>query len=174
MNTHRTALAGCAAFIFSLSACSHAPGVANSFTQYAQYAQFDNAQAPPGAGFAERRATFNSVDDYKFDAAVHVAQVNAAHTFSGKLPRELPAVVVLRITVDDSGRITDMWVQRAPEGDDRAANMAMASMERAGVLPPPLNLADGPDRSLSYSETFLFNADNQFQLRTLAPVQTLD
>jgi protein TonB len=85
-----------------------------------------------------------------------------------------PAVVGLRITVDASGRITEMWVQREPEGDDRAAKIAMASMDRAGVLPRPLNLADGPDRSLSYSETLLFNADNQFQLRTLAPIQTPD
>jgi protein TonB len=70
--------------------------------------------------------------------------------------------------------MTDVWVQRAPENDDGAAKIAMASMFRAGVLPRPLNLASGPERSLSYSETFLFNADNRFQMRTLAPVQTED
>lgn len=164
MNTSRTALAACAAFIFTLPACSYA---ANSSTQY-------QPQAAPGASVAGQRTSFNSVDDYKFDAAAQVVQFNAAHTFTGKLPTMLPAVVVLRITVDESGRMTDVWVQRSPEDDDLASKIAMASMHRAGVLPRPLNLANGPDRSLSYSETFLFNADNLFQIRTLAPIQTAD
>ncbi|MDB5920952.1 MAG: hypothetical protein JWR40_5186 [Massilia sp.] len=167
MKINRTALAVCAAFMFTLPASSHASNAADSSSQ-------DQAQAQDGAGFDDRRGYFNNVEDYKFDAAMHIAQFNAGHTFSGKLPRELPAVVVLRITVDESGRITEMWVQRAPEGDDRASKIAMASIQRAGVLPRPLNLADGPDRSLSYSETFLFNADNQFQIRSLAPIQTPD
>ncbi|MDB5949026.1 MAG: hypothetical protein JWR65_881 [Massilia sp.] len=165
MKTNRTALAACAAFIFTLPACSHAPSVANSSTQY-------QPQAAPDAGSADRRASFNSVDDYKLDAAIQIAQFNAAHTFSGRLPPKLTAVVVLRVTVDESGRITDVWVQRAPEHGLLASKIALASMRRAGVLPRPLNLANGTDRSLSYSETFLFNADNLFQIRTLAPVQT--
>ena len=164
MKTNRTTLAACAAFIVALPAFGHA----------ANFRAHDQAQATAGAGSADGRAYFNHVDDYKADAAAHIMQFNAGHTFSGKLPRELPAVVVLRITVDEGGRITEMWVQRAPEGDDRASKIAMASIERAGVLPRPLNLAGGPDRSLSYSETFLFNADNQFQIRTLAPIQTPD
>jgi protein TonB len=182
MKTNRIALAACTAVIFTLPACGHAPSVANSSAQYSstQYsstpyspAQYQ-AQAVPGAGPTDRRASFNSVDDYKLDAAIQIAQFNAEHTFTGRLPPKLSAVVVLRITVDEGGRISDVWVQRAPEGDDLASKIAMASMHRAGVLPRPLNLAHATDRSLSYSETFLFNADNQFQIRTLAPVQTPD
>jgi protein TonB len=192
MKTNRIALAACTAFIFTLPACSHAPSGENSSVQYSptqhsptryspsQYSSTEYSSMPyqrqpiPDAGLADRRASFNSVDDYKLDAAIQIAQFNAAHTFSGRLPPKLKAVVVLRITVDESGRINDVWVQRAPEGDVLASNIAMASMHRAGVLPRPLNLAHATDRSLSYSETFLFNADNQFQLRTLAPVQTPD
>jgi protein TonB len=55
--------------------------------------------------------------------------------------------------------------------DDDASRVAVASMRRTGMLPRPFNLASGPARSLSYSETFLFNADYRFQLRTLAPIQ---
>jgi protein TonB len=44
-------------------------------------------------------------------------------------------------------------------------------VERSGPLPKPFNLASGPGKSLTFSETFLFNADYRFQLRTLAPVQ---
>lgn len=128
----------------------------------------------PDPARAHRRTWFESVDDYKFDAAVEIVRFNTAHTFSGKLPPMLPAVIVLRITVDERGWITNVWVQRAPEGDYLASQIAIAAMHRAGILPRPLNLANGPDRSLSFSETFLFNADNRFQIRTLAPVQTSD
>ena len=159
MTINRTVFAVSTALIFTLSACSHAPSVANSAPDY-------QPQAATGGTFADRRTSFNSLDDYKFDAAVQIVQFNAAHTFSGKLPPMLPAVVVLRITVDEGGRITDVWVQRAREGDVIASKIAMASMHRAGVLPKPLNLANGPDRSLSYSETFLFNNANRFQVRT--------
>jgi protein TonB len=84
----------------------------------------------------------------------------------------LPAIVVLRITVDDTGRMTDVWVQRSI--DDEASRVAVASMRRVGTLPRPLNLATGPGRSLSFSETFLFNDDYRYQIRTLAPIQTED
>lgn len=120
----------------------------------------------------EGMTTFESVDEYKYYAAKHVMQNNTAHTFSGRLPPMLPAVVVLRITVDAAGTITNMWVQRKPEHDDGESEIAMASMQRAGVLPRPFNLAPSPWRTLEYSETFLFNDRKQFQIRSLAPVQT--
>jgi protein TonB len=44
-------------------------------------------------------------------------------------------------------------------------------MHRSGPLPRPFNLATGAGKSLTFSETFLFNADYRFQLRTLAGVQ---
>jgi protein TonB len=47
----------------------------------------------------------------------------------------------------------------------------MASVHRTANLPLPYNLARGPGRSLTYMETFLFNEDYRFQLRTLAPIQ---
>jgi protein TonB len=97
---------------------------------------------------------------------------NGAHTFSGKLPPMLPAIVVLRITVDRDGRVSDVVVQRSR--DSEASKVALASMKRTVSLPRPFNLATGPGRSLTFSETFLFNADYRFQLRTLAPVQTAD
>ncbi len=120
------------------------------------------------------RKWFNSVDDYKRDAARKIAHSNRQHTFEGKLPRVLPAVVVLRVTVDAAGRIIDLWVQRAPEYGDVAADIALTSMYRTAILPRPLNLVNAWNRTLSFSETFLFNEDDRFQIRSLAPVQTAD
>ena len=97
---------------------------------------------------------------------------NAAHTFNGQLPPMLPAIVVLSITVDKTGNMTKLAVQRSRDSD--ASNVALASMRRAGILPKPFNLVTGAGGSLTFSETFLFNADYRFQLRTLAPIQHSD
>jgi protein TonB len=167
MKTYRITLATCVAFLLLLPACGQqVRNVVEPSPRYEQGARRSD--------LSDRRTSFASVDDYKFDAAVQIVQFNAAHTFSGKLPAMLPAVVVLRIKVDEWGHIRSAWVQRAPEGDAVASQIALASMDRAGTLPRPLNLADGPDRSLSFSETFLFNSENKFQVRTLAPIQTPD
>ena len=124
------------------------------------------------AAVAGQRTAFDSVDTYKYDVAEQIMRYNGAHTFSGKLPPMLPAVVVLSITVDQTGKVTKVSVQRSRDQD--ASKVALASMQRAGQLPRPFNLATGPGKSLTFSETFLFNADYRFQLRTLAPIQTSD
>jgi protein TonB len=166
MKTNQTTAATCLACIFALPACGQVRGVAEPSPLYESRGHAVDAP--------HRRALFANVDAYKLDAAVQIMKFNAAHTFSGKLPPMLPAVVVLRIKIDQSGRIIEAWVQRAPEGDIVASGIALASIKRTGVLPRPLNLADGPERSLSFSETFLFNSENRFQIRTLAPIQTPD
>jgi protein TonB len=112
------------------------------------------------------------VDAYKSDVAEQIVRYNPENTFHGKLPPMLPAIVVVSITVDHTGKMTKVAVQRSR--DNSASKVALASVRRAGVLPRPFNLAAGPGRSLTFSETFLFNADYHFQLRTLAPVQTAD
>jgi protein TonB len=119
-----------------------------------------------------QHTSFASLEAYKSDVAEQIMRYNGAHTFSGKLPPMLPAVVVLSITVDNDGRMTRVAVQRSRDND--ASKVALASMQRTGALPKPLNLANGPGKSLTFSETFLFNSDYRFQLRTLAPTQTAD
>lgn len=116
-----------------------------------------------------QRASYAHIDHYKEDAARLIVSHNGGHTFEGKLPPMLPAIVVLRMSVNADGRVTEVFVQRSR--DKEASAVAMASITRAGYLPRPLNLLQGGSRKLSFSETFLFNADYKFQLRSLAPVQ---
>lgn len=165
MKNYSVIVAICSAIAFSTPISSHA---ANDLISTLEV----QAEPPPPPQL--RRAFFSTVDDYKVLAATKILHFNGAQTFSGKLPPMLPAVVVLRITVGERGQIVDAWVQRAPDGDKVASNIALEAMYRTGALPPPLNLATGPNRSLSFSETFLFNSENLFQIRTLAPVQTPD
>lgn len=111
-----------------------------------------------------------SLDAYKTAVAQHVVQRNAAYTFSGDLPPMLPAIVVLNITVDKDGRLTNVAVQRSRDPD--ASRVAVASMERSGTLPKlPASLRSSASDSLTFSETFLFNKDYRFQLRSLARPQ---
>ncbi len=113
---------------------------------------------PPPAG----------LDDYKTLVARHVLRHNAGLAFAGTLPPLMPAIVVLRITVDGAGGLAAMEVQRAR--DQAAAQVAIDSMRRSVPLPPPQRLAQADGR-LTFSETFLFGERYRYQLRSLAPVQ---
>jgi periplasmic protein TonB len=110
-----------------------------------------------------------TLDAYKAHVARHIVQHNADRIFSGRLPPMLPAIVVVNITVDRDGQMTDVQVQRARDPD--AARVALASMLRSGLLPRPHGLLAAHSRAMTFSETFLFDRDYRFQLRTLAGPQ---
>ena len=110
-----------------------------------------------------------TLDAYKAHVARHIVERNAERSFSGRLPPMLPAIVVLNITVDEDGRLTDVRVQRSRDPD--AARVALASMLRSAPLPRPHGLLARNSRAMTFSETFLFDRDYRFQLRTLAGPQ---
>jgi len=111
------------------------------------------------------------LDSYKTQVARHVVQHNPEHDFNGKLPPMLPAIVVLEITVDEEGRMTEVAVQRSRDPD--ASAVALAAMRRSAPLPRPARLANGNGK-LTFSETFLFADRDRYQLRSLAGPQTAD
>ena len=115
--------------------------------------------APPSA----------SLDAYKAAVAQHVMRANSGQTFSGQLPPMLPAIVVVNITVGEDGELQDVAVQRSRDPD--ASKVALASMRRTGRLPRPESLLATNMKALTFSETFLFNSDYRFQLRSLARPQ---
>ncbi|MCV5918871.1 TonB C-terminal domain-containing protein, partial [Escherichia coli] len=71
-----------------------------------------------------------TLDAYKAHVARHILERNADRSFSGRLPPMLPAIVVVNITVDGDGRLTDVQVQRSR--DPHASRVALASMLRSG------------------------------------------
>ena len=124
------------------------------------------ARAPTAAPVPPPSLT---LDAYKAQVARHIVERNAGRSFSGRLPPMLPAIVVVNITVDRDGQLTDVRVQRARDPD--AARVALASMLRSGPLPRPHGLLVANSRAMSFSETFLFDRDYRFQLRSLAGPQ---
>jgi periplasmic protein TonB len=111
------------------------------------------------------------LDDYKIQVAQHLLQHNPERSFSGTLPPMLPAIVVLSITVDRDGQLTDVKVQRSR--DDDASQIALASLRRSLPLPPPHELAQAGGK-LTFSETFLFADSVRYQLRSLAGPQAAE
>jgi protein TonB len=166
MNTTIRTRAACVIALATLCGC----GTIQSVTSSAQRvtARILNPFKP--APTAAPIPASPTLDAYKAEVAQHVVRRNAAHTFSGKLPPMLPAIVVLNITVDKDGRMTNVEVQRSRDPD--ASRVAVASMERSGTLPRmPVSLLAGKGDSVTFSETFLFNKEYRFQLRSLAEAQ---
>ncbi len=125
--------------------------------------------SPPAPTEAPVPPPSRTLDAYKVEVAQHVMRQNLDQTFSGRLPPILPAIVVLNITVRDDGEVEDVEVQRSR--NDNASRVAVASMRRSGKLPKPANLLAGNLRRLTFSETFLFDHQHRFQLRSLAGPQ---
>ena len=141
------------------STAAHAPAAGSEF----------GAESGKPTAKCSRIGQIASVDTYKIGVARHILRANLGHTFDGHLPPMLPAIVVLRLSVDNAGTLTDVLVQRSR--DTTASEVAMASIRRSGTLPMPCGLIYQANGTLTFSETFLFNKQYQFQLRSLANPQ---
>jgi protein TonB len=155
--------------LVSLSACSGPDMAGGPAMVPAPVERIDTPYAyPPTPVAPPADPAPMGLDDYKTQVARHVIEHNPEHNFDGILPPLLPAIVVLRITVDRDGQVQDVFVQRSR--DPGASAIALDSLRRSAPLPPPRALAEGPD-GLTFSETFLFADSDRFQLRSLAPPQ---
>lgn len=133
------------------------------------------APIPPPAVPAQQQAAprdepaRSPLDRYKRAVAQQILQVNAPRTFDGVPPHLLRAVVVLQLTVDGKGALTDVKTLRSRSAELTAA--ATKSVRAAGQLPvPPRELLRGG--RLEFVETWLFRDDGKFQVRSLAEAQT--
>jgi periplasmic protein TonB len=128
-----------------------------------------SSSIPAASREAPAPSQASRLDSYKADFAQAVLAANPDHTFSGQLPPMLPAIVVVSIAVDAEGNLAKAVVQRSRDSD--ASQVALASLRRAAPFPRPVRLLRSGSRLLEFSETFLFNHDYRFQLRTLAGPQ---
>jgi len=109
-----------------------------------------------------------TIDEYKVLVAQRIAGANIASTFHGVLPAMLPAIVVVDISVDHDGALTNVRVHRSR--DEQASKVALAAVRLAAPFPQPLRLIRS-GHHLEFSETFLFDDDYRFQLRSLVEPQ---
>ena len=122
--------------------------------------------APPSQ---PRRAvppvTSTNIDAYKREVAQRIVSASE-HVYDGPIQPMLKSIVVLEITIDRAGNPIDISVYRS-NGYKHLEASALESVVRAAPFPAPEEgVLDGPG-SFTFLETFLFRADDRFQLRSL-------
>lgn len=167
MITSRIALAVLAGSLMASCSIRTAPTIADGAQR--KEAPKDVRTPEVSSDSCDLNGNSNGIDSYKVVVANHIVRNNLGNTFEGHLPPMLPAVVVLRISVDSMGKVIGASVQRSR--DANASKIAMASVQRSGNFPLPCSLINDQNPVLSFSETFLFNDQYQFQLRSIAGPQ---
>lgn len=145
-----------------LASCQPAPPVPKVAMQRPPSAPLPLPEPAPAPRIAA------TIDEYKVLVAQRIAGANISSTFHGVLPAMLPAIVVLDISVDRDGALTNVRVHRSR--DEQASKVALAAVRLAAPFPQPLRLIR-PGHHLEFSETFLFDDDYRFQLRSLVEPQ---
>lgn len=116
--------------------------------------------------YPDATSTENTVEGYKRDLAQRITEVNSIKVYTTRPQALLRSVVVVRYSVDAGGRLLRSEIMRSNR-DREAEATAMASLRNAAPFPKPAShlLRQG---KVELSETWLFNNDGRFQLRTLA------
>jgi len=124
--------------------------------------------APPQATVPKLPPPRTPLDAYKRDVAQRILSANAAHTFEGRPPETLQAVVVLQFTIERSGTLTGLKTLRSRHPPQE--KVALASVRAAAPFPaPPVALLRSS--RVEVAETWLFRDDGKFQIRSLAEGQ---
>ena len=124
------------------------------------------APALPPRAPASRAA---SVDGYKKLFAERIYQSNP-DVFHDPLPKILKSIVILDVTIDRDGRVSNVFVTRS-NGFKHLEKVALNNVRRAAPYAAPAGVRNRSDGSLNFMETFLFRDDGRFQVRSLAGVQ---
>ncbi len=102
-------------------------------------------------------------DGYRLRAAAKIMQANRAETFGGALPDPLQSIPVLQVQLNRDGSVRDIVVLRTPRFAPQTVDMARQAIRRAAPFDPVGNLP----QPWQFSETFLYNDELKFQLRSL-------
>jgi hypothetical protein len=104
-----------------------------------------------------------SWEAYRMRAAQRITAMNAAITYSGPAPEPLASIPVLQIQLRADGSVANIEVLRVPKFEPKTVEMAKAAVMRAAPFGPVGNLP----RPWQFNETFLYNDELKFKLRTL-------
>lgn len=118
---------------------------------------------------AELQSNANTLDAYKRDLAMRISHINSNKVYSGRPQALLRSVVVLRYAVDERGQLVRSEIMRSNR-DRETEKIALATLQNSAPFPKPASHLVRNGR-LDISETWLFNNDGRFQLRTIAEPQ---
>lgn len=107
-----------------------------------------------------------TLDEYKAMLARHIARHNGDKVYSGRPQALLRSVVVVQYEIDAHGNLVHTEIMRSNR-DRHTEAAALHALRSAAPFPPPSpNLLQRG--RLRLAETWLFNSDGRFQLRTIA------
>ncbi|TFV98569.1 hypothetical protein E4K72_17240 [Oxalobacteraceae bacterium OM1] len=149
-----------AAFLAGCSSSSYSPILVSSSAPSSSSASRHAAPSSSGAW---------SVDSYKRDVAERISQVNAAKVYPGRPQALLRSVIVVKYVIDAHGNLVRSDIVRSNRDRENEAT-ALASLRNSQPFPKPASHLLSHGR-LEVSETWLFNNDGRFQLRTIAQPQ---
>ncbi len=136
--------------------------------------QSDKAATAPGnralsASTPKDTSRASTLAGYKQDLAQHIADVNSAKVFPGRPQALLRSVVVVKYVVDAGGNLMRSEILRSNHDRDTETT-ALASLRKTAPFPKPASHLLSHGR-IEITETWLFNNDGRFQLRTIAQPQ---
>lgn len=102
-------------------------------------------------------------DEYRLRAARRIQVASAGETFAGALPDPLQSIPVLQVQLNRDGSVREILVLRVPGQSPQTVEMASRAIRRAAPFGSVAHLP----RPWQFNETFLYNRDLKFQLRTL-------
>ncbi|WMW82447.1 hypothetical protein RF679_09255 [Undibacterium cyanobacteriorum] len=103
---------------------------------------------------------------YQREIAIHLSQKNPDKIYVSNPQALLRSVVVIKFSIDASGKLLSRDMLRSNK-DKETEGTAMQSLSRAQAFPaPPASLL--LQGKVELIETWLFNTDGRFQLRTIA------
>ena len=107
-----------------------------------------------------------TLNAYKRDLAVRISQSNLNSIYTGRPQALLRSVIVLKYVINADGKLLRIDIVRSNH-DKTTENTAFSSLRNSVPFPKPVAhlLSNG---KLEIIETWLFNDDGRFQLRTIA------
>jgi hypothetical protein len=101
------------------------------------------------------------------DELLHAA--NVPGVYAGRPPNPLRAVIVVYVEVNAGGELVRLELYRAPAHSPELVDEVERAWRRLGPqLPRPLPALMNGDARLAFTQTWLFDYDGRFRLRTLS------
>ena len=145
-----------------LSACS-------TSTAPATMSEANARNEPRPETTPDATSTARSLGGYKEELARRITETNSTKVYIGRPQALLRAVVVVKYSVDAGGKLLRSEIVRGNR-DAATEATALASLRNAAPFPKPPSglLRNG---RVEISETWLFNNDGRFQIRSIAQPQ---
>lgn len=155
-----------AALALLLAACAAPPPLDVPAAVAKTYHSMPQASIPlpPASGAA-------TLAEYQREIAGLLHAANAGRVFEGPPPNPLRAVIVMRAEIDVLGEARRLDLVRAPWHNPWLPELVAQTLRQAQPFPrPSMKLLDGGS-SVTFTETWLFDYEGRFRLRSLSQAQ---